>query len=110
MSDEKQNGPAPQQGAGREDQTTPDNDGTTPKRRPSHIAYSVREGKEGKAFFNRVGSAFQHKDGNGFDVALDATPVNGRITLRTPKERLDAKRNGEAQSNAQDRGQDGPSR
>ncbi|WOF72761.1 hypothetical protein QMT40_000383 [Parvibaculaceae bacterium PLY_AMNH_Bact1] len=96
MSDKEQNGPAPRQSAGREDQSTPDiNDTPTPKKRPSHIAYSVRENAEGKAFFNRVGSAFQHKDGNGFDVALDATPVNGRITLRTPKERLDAKRTGQ---------------
>lgn len=56
---------------------------------PSHIAFSVREGEEGKAYFNRIGSAFPHKDGQGFNVMLDATPVDGRVTLRTPKERLD---------------------
>ncbi|CDO60036.1 hypothetical protein BN1012_Phect1822 [Candidatus Phaeomarinobacter ectocarpi] len=80
-----------------------DNTDKQPGKRPSHIAYSVRENQEGKAFFNRVGSAFKHKDGNGFDVALDATPVNGRITLRTPKERLDARRNGESNTQEQDK-------
>lgn len=97
MSDKDQSQPA-QDGAG-------DGADKTPGKRPSHIAYSVREGNEGKAFFNRVGSAFQHKDGKGMDVVLDATPVNGRITLRTPQERLDAKRNG--QGNTQQRSQEG---
>ena len=69
-----------------------DNDGQDQGRAsngPSHIAFSVREGEEGKAYFNRIGSAFPHKDGQGFNVMLDATPVDGRVTLRTPKERLD---------------------
>jgi len=79
--------------------------GETPRaKRPSHIAYSVREGAEGQAYFNRVGSAFQHKDGQGFDVALDATPVNGRITLRALNDRLDAKRSGQGQGKGQTRG------
>lgn len=59
-----------------------------PARTPSHIAYQVSEGADGKAFFNRVGSAFAHKDGNGFNVVLGSVPVDGRITLRTAKERL----------------------
>ena len=73
--------------------------GAAPAKGPSHIAYSVRESKEGQAYFNRVGSAFAHKDGQGFNIELDATPVNGRITLRTPKDRLDAKREGKDRSN-----------
>ena len=63
--------------------------------KPSHIAYQVSERDDGKAFFNRCGSAFKHKDGQGFNVVLDAMPVNGQVVLRTPQERLDAKRNGE---------------
>ncbi|MCF6302497.1 MAG: hypothetical protein L3J13_04760 [Devosiaceae bacterium] len=61
--------------------------------RPSHIAYQVREGGEEKSFFNRVGSAFAHGDGKGFNLVLDSMPVDGRVTLRTPQERLDAKKN-----------------
>jgi len=75
-------------------------DENTPKdaasKMPSHLAYTVRDGKDGKSYFNRVGSAFQHKDGQGFNVELDATPVNGRLTLRTLKDRLDEQRGGNA--------------
>ena len=70
----------------------------TPKKGPSHIAYQVREGAEGQSFFNRVGTAFTHKDGQGFNLILDATPVDGRVTLRTVKERLDRAKDGKAAS------------
>ena len=61
--------------------------------KPTHIAYSVRDyEREGKneASWLKVGVAFAHKDGNGFDVALDAVPVNGRVILR-PNEPKPAK-------------------
>lgn len=60
--------------------------------KPSHVAYQVREGNEGKSFFNRVGSAFAHGDGKGFNLILDSVPVDGRVTLRTPQERMNAKK------------------
>ena len=63
-------------------------------KRPSHIAYHVRDGQDGKSYFNRVGSAFEHKDREGFNVFLDAVPVDGRITLRTPSERVQEIRDG----------------
>lgn len=53
---------------------------------PSHHAFTVRESKDGKSFFNRVGSAFEHKDGQGFNITLEAVPVDGKITLRKPIE------------------------
>lgn len=40
---------------------------------------------ERKAKWFKIGSAFEHKDGGGYDVALAAVPVNGRIALRKPK-------------------------
>jgi len=55
---------------------------------PSHEAFSVREGKGDKSYFNRVGVAFEHKDGKGFNIDLEAVPVNGRIVLRKPLDRL----------------------
>ena len=51
-------------------------------RPPDHIAYHVSQSRDGKAYFNRVGVAFEHKDQRGFDVHLDSTPVNGKVTLR----------------------------
>ena len=51
---------------------------------PTHEVYLVREGvKEGdKAFWNKVGAAWPHKDGKGFNVSLDGDFV---IRERTPK-------------------------
>lgn len=60
---------------------------TEKSKRPSHIAYQVRDGAEGASHFNRIGSAFAHKDGGGFSLLLDSVPINGRITLRIAKER-----------------------
>ena len=53
--------------------------------KPTHIAYAVRNfEKEGKpdASWTKIGVAFAHKNGDGFDVVVDAIPVSGRIVLR----------------------------
>ncbi|ODA66579.1 hypothetical protein A7A08_02346 [Methyloligella halotolerans] len=60
----------------------------TKKRGPSHIAYHVRDGEGEKSYFNRIGSAWPHKDGKGFNVQLDSLPVDGRITIRSAKDRV----------------------
>jgi hypothetical protein len=55
----------------------------TSTNKPSHIAYTVRPGKEGqKAFWCDCGVAWPHKDGKGLRIKLDAFPVNGVIELR----------------------------
>ena len=43
--------------------------------------------KDGKkdSFWTKIGVAFAHKNGGGFDIVLEAFPLNGRITLREPK-------------------------
>ncbi len=63
---------------------------------PSFEAFHVQEGKSEKAYFHKIGSAFAHKDGEGHDIHLQSLPLDfkGRITIRTPKERLEAKREG----------------
>lgn len=54
----------------------------TPKG-PDYIAYTVRDrGQDKDAAWNRVGAAWSHRDGKGYDLQLDATPVDGRVTLR----------------------------
>ncbi|HWW87222.1 MAG TPA: hypothetical protein VNZ26_26675 [Vicinamibacterales bacterium] len=61
---------------------------TKTNNRPTHTAYSVRDyQKNGKteSDWTRVGVAFAHRDGNGFDILLEAIPVNGRIALRKNK-------------------------
>lgn len=64
------------------------NESAKQNRGPSHIAYHVREGEENKAYFNRIGSVWPHKDGQGFNIHLDSVPVDGRITIRTVQERV----------------------
>ena len=61
---------------------------TTTSKRPTHTAYSVREyqkGSETKSDWTRIGIAWAHRDGEGFDIILDALPVNGRVALRKSK-------------------------
>jgi hypothetical protein len=54
--------------------------------RPSHRCFVVeeREGASGKeAYWLKIGSAWPHKDGKGFNLQLSALPANGgRIVLR----------------------------
>jgi hypothetical protein len=54
---------------------------------PSHIAYHVRNLDDGKSFWTRIGSAWKHADGNGFNLQIEGTPLDGRITLRVPSEK-----------------------
>ena len=54
---------------------------------PSHIAYQVRDRDGKKGFWTRIGSAWQHNDGQGFNVQLDVVPLDGRITLRVASEK-----------------------
>ena len=56
---------------------------------PSHVAYHVRNGKD-KGYFTRIGGAWPHKEGKGFNIQLDGlVPLDGRITLRVESEKKD---------------------
>jgi hypothetical protein len=54
--------------------------------RPDFIAYNVRESRDGKGYWDKIGTAWRHRDGQGYDIALDSLPVNGRVTLRELRE------------------------
>jgi hypothetical protein len=49
---------------------------------PSHRAYSVikREGQDD--YWLNLGLVFPHKDGNGFNIILQALPLDGKIVCR----------------------------
>ena len=53
---------------------------------PSHVAYQVRDRKGGNSFWTRIGSAWAHADGKGFNIQIETVPLNGRITLRVATE------------------------
>ncbi len=67
-------------------------------KKPDYIAYNVQETKQGKPVFNRVGAAWQHKDGQGYEIQLDSMPVNGRVTLREMREKQMQSYQGQEQS------------
>lgn len=67
-------------------QTPTSQQGPSTGRRPDYIAYNVTDTKEGKGFFNKIGAAWMHRDGKGYDLALDSVPVSGRVTLREQRE------------------------
>ncbi|WP_292533628.1 hypothetical protein [Methylocystis sp.] len=51
-------------------------------KQPTHRAYSVirREGQDD--FWLNVGLVFPHKDGGGFNIMLQALPLDGKIVCR----------------------------
>lgn len=61
---------------------------TAPKA-PSHVAYHVREREGDKGFWTRIGAAWPHADGKGFNVQFDVIPLDGRIVLRVATEKKD---------------------
>jgi len=56
---------------------------------PSHAVYHVRDigtGQSKKSFWTRVGAAWPHADGKGFNVQIECVPLDGRLTLRIASE------------------------
>ena len=53
---------------------------------PAYRAYTVikREGKDD--YWLNIGVAFAHEDKDGFNVLLQAMPLDGKLVLRTYKE------------------------
>jgi hypothetical protein len=53
--------------------------------RPSHRAYAVTKNGE-RTFWQPIGAAWPHGDGEGFNLKLDYLPLNGAdIVIRKPK-------------------------
>jgi len=60
---------------------------TTGSKLPSHSVYQVRDREGRKSFWTRIGSAWAHADGKGFNVQLECVPLDGRIVLRIASEK-----------------------
>jgi len=56
-------------------------------RKPTLIAYSVRERGEGqKTIWTRIAAAWPHGTGSGLGIQLDALPIGDRVVLTEPKD------------------------
>lgn len=54
--------------------------------KPDFIAYTVKQTKEGqRGIWTAIGSVWRHRTGEGFDVVLNAVPLDGRIVCVPPK-------------------------
>ncbi len=57
---------------------------------PTHTAYQVRKyksGKDEKSFWTKIGSVWAHNDSKGFNIRLNALPIDGEIVIRSVQER-----------------------
>ena len=74
--------------------------------KPTHRVYTVirREGQDD--YWLNIGLAFSHKDGKGFNVVLQALPLDGKVVCREisneegedasqPRARQEGTRNGQ---------------
>ena len=63
------------------------NDNAPGLKRLFMLAYTVKPIEDGrKSIWSKIGAAWSHKDGQGYEVRMDALPVDGRIVLRTIKD------------------------
>lgn len=60
----------------------------TEQNQPTHHIYHVKPGQDDKSAWVRLGAAWPHKDGKGFNLKFDAAPVdyNG-VVLRVPMDK-----------------------
>jgi hypothetical protein len=60
-------------------------------KQPTHRAYTLiprgkdKNGDDDKFWLN-IGSVFAHADGAGFNIILEALPLDGKLVLRAVKE------------------------
>ncbi len=54
---------------------------------PSFNVYTVEDRGQGEdPFWLKIGAAFSHKDGKGFNLVLSAFPIDNRLVMRIPAE------------------------
>jgi hypothetical protein len=59
----------------------------TASKKPSHIAYPIRETGPDESFWTRIGAAWPNADGEGFNIQIDLVPLDRRLSIRTPFEK-----------------------
>ena len=57
--------------------------------KPSHRVYTVIKRQDEEDYWLNVGVVFPHEDGEGFNLLLQALPIDGKLVLRTYKDEDD---------------------
>ena len=60
--------------------------------KPSYTAYTVHKREGQDDFWIAIGAAFMHQDGDGYNIVLQALPLDGKVVLRLPKTQTDEPR------------------
>ena len=55
--------------------------------KPTHRVYTVIRRESQDDYWLNIGLAFPHRDGNGFNIVLQALPLDGKIVCRPPKDK-----------------------
>ena len=58
----------------------------TPKAKPDYNVFVVEEREGQDPFWLKIGAAWANKDEKGFNLVLQALPLDGRLVLREYKE------------------------
>lgn len=57
---------------------------------PAFNVYTVQDrGDKQEPFWLKIGACFEHKDGDGYNLTLQALPIDNRLVLRVPKDKDD---------------------
>lgn len=67
---------------------------TNKAKAPTHAIYQIRDYQAGganRSNWTRIGAAWAHKGGQGFNVQLDAFPLDGRLTVYPVADRKEDK-------------------
>ena len=52
--------------------------------KPYLLGYTERPSDDGKqSYWSKIAIAWAHKDGQGYNIQMDALPVDGKLVLRT---------------------------
>ena len=63
----------------------PPTENQQPSTRPSHNAYTIRGSGE-QEYWMQIGAAWEHKDGKGLTIRLEALPIDGKVVIRDRKD------------------------
>ena len=66
---------------------------------PTYQAYTVVKREGADDLWLNIGAAFMHQDGEGFNIMLQALPINGKIVLRPPKGETETHDTGSSKDN-----------
>lgn len=59
----------------------------TQSQSPQFNVYTVEDrGKDQDPFWLKIGAAFPHQDGKGYNIVLSAFPIDNRLVMRAPSE------------------------